>query len=162
GVTPDMLADSKEAAQVADLLEKEYPEPRSEGAKMLIAILRGSQLDGKDGWFGPAESRYSWAWLTKRHGVDARTGAIERDQFKGPEALFDALDRDGDGKIAAGDLDWSDRSPYVMQSNMLNRLFRRIDTSGDGKLTREELDALFRRLADDKDHFTADDFRRAM
>ncbi len=164
GITPEALADSKEAARIAGLLEKEYPEPRSEGAKMLIAILRGSQLDGRDGWFNPADSRYSWTWLAERHGVDAKskTGSIERDKFKGPAAFFDALDRDGDGKLAAGDLDWSDRAPYVMQANMLSRLFRRLDASGDGKLTREELDELFKRLAKDKDYFTADDFRRAM
>jgi hypothetical protein len=48
-VKPDSLVDKKEAGRVADLLEKEYPAPRSEGAKMLIAILRGSQLDGRDG-----------------------------------------------------------------------------------------------------------------
>jgi hypothetical protein len=162
GVTPDSLTDAKEAARVADVLEKEYPEPRSEGAKMLIAILRGSQLDGRDGWFGPAESRFTWAWLAKRHGVDPKTGSVAKDKFDGPAALFDALDRDGDGKIVASDLDWSDRSPYVMQANMLTRLFRRLDAGGDGKLTREELDALFKRLAADKDHFTADDFRRAM
>src|SRR5262245_3350477 len=162
GVTPESLADPKEAERVAELLEKEYPEPRSEAAKMLIAILRGSQLDGRDGWFGPSESRFTWAWLAKRHGVDAKTGSVERDAFDGPAELFDALDRDGDGKISASDLDWSDRSPYVMQANMLGRLFRRMDASGDGRLTREELDSLFKRLAAGRDHFTADDFRRAM
>jgi hypothetical protein len=162
GVTPDSLADSKEAGRVATLLEKEYPAPRSEAAEMLIAILRGSKLEGKDGWFGPARSRYGWDWLAKRHGIDSKSGSIARDGFDGPVDLFDALDRNGDGKIAADDLDWSDRSPYVMQANMLTRLFRRLDASGDGKLTREELDALFKRLASEKDHFTADEFRRAM
>src|SRR5688500_8090736 len=73
GVTPNSLADAKEAERVAQLLEKEYPEPRSEGARMLIAILRGSKLEGKDGWFGPAESRFHWTWLAKRNGVDAKT-----------------------------------------------------------------------------------------
>jgi hypothetical protein len=162
GVTHESLADAKEADRVAKLLEEAYPEPRSEGARMLIAILRGSKLEGRDGWFGPGESRFNWAWLARRHEVDAKTGTVARDKFDGPAELFDALDRDGDGKLAASDLDWSDRNPFVMQANMLTRLFRRMDASGDGKLTREELDRLFKRLAAEGDSFTADDFRRAM
>ena len=159
---PDALSDPKEASRAVAMLEKEYPEPRPEAVRMLVAILKGSQLNGTDGWFGPAETRYTWKWLADRHAVDVKTGAITRDAFRGPAALFDALDRDGDGKLVAADLDWSDRSPYVMQANMLNRLFRRLDASCDGRLTREELDELFKRVAGGKDHFTADDFRRAM
>jgi len=162
GVTPELLADAKEAARVAELLEKEYPEPRPEGVRMLVAILRGSQLNGTDGWFGPAESRYTWAWLAERCGIDPKEKAIPKDKFTGPAALFDALDRDGDGRLTPGDLDWSDRSPYVMQANLLGRIFRRIDTSGDGKLSRGELDAFFKVVAGDKDHLTADDLRRAI
>jgi hypothetical protein len=162
GVTPEKLADKAEAARVAGLLEKEYPEPRPEGVRMLLAILRGSPLSGGDGWFGTAESRYTWAWLAGRCGLDPKAKSIPAARFAGPAALFDALDRDGDGALTPGDLDWSDRSPYVMQVNMLNRMFRRIDSGGDGKITREELDALFKRLAGDKDHFTADDLRKGM
>ncbi|HEV3437974.1 MAG TPA: deiodinase family protein [Gemmata sp.] len=162
GVTPDQLADSKEAARVADLLDKQYPAPQPEAVRMLVAILRGSELDGTDGWFGPGQSRYSWAWLAERHGIDPKTGSISRKDFLGSDILFDRLDRNGDGKIAQDDLDWSDRNPYVMQASMLNRLFRRLDTSGDGKLTREELDAFFKHVANGKDSFTAEDLRRAL
>ena len=159
---PDKMADPKEAARAVEMLEKAYPEPRPEAVRMLVAVLKGSQLNGTDGWFGPAESRYGWKWLADRHGVDPKTGAVARDAFRGPAALFDALDRGGDGKITADDLDWSDRHPYVMQANVLNRAFRRLDASGDGRLTRAELDEAFKRIADGKDHFTADDLRRAM
>jgi thiol-disulfide isomerase/thioredoxin len=162
GVTPESLTDAKEAARVADWLDKEHPAPQPEAVRMLVAILRGSQLNGGDGWFGPAETRFTWAWLTERNGLDAKAKAIPREKFTGSPALFEALDRDGDGKITPGDLDWSDRNPYVQQANMLNRLFRRIDTSGDGRLTREEMEAFFKMVAAEKDSFTADDFRRAM
>ncbi len=161
---PEKLSDPKEAKKAVEMLEKEFPEPQPEAVRMLVAILKGSQLNGNDGWFGPAQSRYDWKWLAGRNGIDPKekTAGIEKEKFRGPGAIFEALDRDGDDKITAGDLDWSDRSPYVMQANMLNRLFRRMDVSGDGKLTREELDELFKRVANGKDHFTADDFRRAM
>jgi alkylhydroperoxidase family enzyme len=163
GLDLDRLKDPKEAAKVADWVEKEHSgTPQPEAVRMLIAILRGSQLNGKDGWFGPAETRFDWKWLANRHGVDPKTGSIDRTHFHGPASLFDRLDRDGDGKITPGDLDWSDRNPYVVQANMINRLFRRLDSTGDGKLTREELEAFFTAVADGKDYFTADDLRRAM
>jgi alkylhydroperoxidase family enzyme len=162
GVTPDQLADPKEAGRVADLLDKQYPTPQPEGVRMLVAILRGSQLNGRDGWFGPAESRYSWAWLVERNGLDSKATAIPKDKFRGPAELFEKLDRDGDGKISASDLDWSERSAYMQQVNQVTRLFRRMDASGDGRVTREEMEAFFKALAGEKDHFTADDLRRAL
>lgn len=208
GVTIDQLSDPKEAARIADILDKEYPEPKSEATRMLIAILRGSQLDGRDGWFGPAQSRYSWNWLAKRNGLeiksressitketkpadgkaadskpggqkpgDAKTGeakpgelrptemkpsGIARDKFKGSLEIFDQLDRDGDGNITPSDLDWAPSNPYVMQANIISRVFRRMDPSGNGKLTQAELDEFFQSIAKDKDHITADDLRRAM
>ena len=162
GVTADSLADPTEAARVADLLDKTYPAPQAEATRMLVAILRGLQMDGSNGWFGPATTRYTWDWLAARGGVDPKLKEIPKGKFNGSAALFDMLDRDGDGSITPADLDWSDRNPYVMQANTITRLFRRADVSGDGKLTREELDAFFKRVAGGKDSFTADDMRRAM
>lgn len=162
GVTAESLADPKEAKRVAELLEKQYPVPRPEGVRMLLAILHGSQLNGMDGWFGPARTRYTWEWLLKQQGLDPSDKSIPQDKFHGPAALFDRLDRDGDGGITSTDLDWSDRNPYNQQAVMLNRFFRKLDTSGDGKVTREELEAFFKQSADGKDYFTADDLRRAM
>ncbi len=163
GTTPEKLADPKEAAKVAEFLDKEYPAPQPESVKMLVAILRGSQLNGSDGWFTPAESRYTWKWLATRNELTPAGKRITAKQFRGPPSLFDRLDRDGDGTITPFDLDWSDRNPYTMQLNLVSRLFRRIDaTTGDGKATREDLDAFFKMVAKGKDHFTAEDLRNVM
>ena len=40
GVPVESLSNAKEAMRVAELLEKEYPEPRSEAASMLGPCLR--------------------------------------------------------------------------------------------------------------------------
>ena len=158
----DSLADPEVAKQAADRVEAELTMPHGEATKMLLAILRGSQLDGSDGWFGPAQSRYDFAWLAKHCGLKAGVKSVPRAEFKGDAALFELLDRDGDGAVTPADFDWSPKSPYAQQANTINRLFRRFDASGDGKLTRAELDAFFKRAADGKDVATADDFRRVL
>ncbi len=162
GFTLENLADPKMAARAAELLEKTHPLPRSEAARMLIAILKGSQLNGSDGWFGPAQSRYTWDWLLANNGLGAKEPFIARDQCQGSLALFDQIDRDGDGRVSPFDLDWSDKSPFVMQSGLINRLFRRIETSGNGKLTREEWDLFFQSTAKGKDFLSAYDMRGAL
>lgn len=163
GFDPEKMADPKEAAKAADWLEKEYANGRRpEAVRMLVGILRGMKADGSNAWFDPAESRYSWKWLAGRTGVDPARGAVPRDKLRGPAALIDRLDRDGDGRVTPGDLDWSDRNPYVMQAAMITRLFRRMDRSGDGHLTREEVDAFFKRVGRGKDTATAEDLREAL
>ncbi|HEY1187190.1 MAG TPA: deiodinase family protein [Gemmata sp.] len=160
---PAKLSDPKEAARVADELEKTYPAAnRPEAVKMLVAILRGSWMTGTDGWFGPAETRYTWAWLARQHGLDPEKGSIPRDKFRGPAAAFKIIDRDGDGRIGADDFDWSDRNPFVIQMNFATRVFRRMNPRGDGKLTRADVTAFFDRVADGKDHITPDDLRAAL
>jgi hypothetical protein len=148
----------------AALLEAAFQGERPpEAARMLTAILRGSPLGPGEGWFGPAETRYTWKWLTQHCGMDpAAAKAISRAQFPGSETLFSRLDRDKDGTISPDDLDWSDRSPHVLMSNMSNRLFRSLNAKSDGRLTREELLQFFDAAAHGKDHVSADDFRDAL
>jgi hypothetical protein len=162
GFDVEKMSDAKEAAKAADWIEKEYAGKPTEASKMLVAILRGLKADGSNGWFGPAESRYTWAWLAAQSGLGAKATAITKEQFKGSGALFDRLDRDGDGRITPQDLDWSDRNPYVMQAALITRLFRRMDGNTDGELTPAELEAFFNRVSNGKESFTAEDLRNAM
>lgn len=162
GFAIEKMSDPKEAAKAADWIEKEYAGKPTEASKMLVAILRGLKADGSNGWFGPAESRYSWVWLAKNSGLDVKATAITKEQFSGSASLFDRLDRDGDGRITPQDLDWSDRNPYVMQAAVITRLFRRMDGNTDGELTPAELKTWFDRVGNGKESITAEDLRNAM
>ena len=147
---------------LADELEKVYGNTSPpESVRMLLTIARGGQMGANDGWFGPAQNRYSWDWLAKVHEI-ATDDAITPENFRGPKSLFPRLDRNRDSKITADDLDWSDRHPFVQQSYMINRLFRRFDQEGDGRVTREDLLAFFEQAAHGKDYLRTENFRDAL
>jgi len=84
--------------QLADVFEASYAEETPpEGAKMLLAILRGSRMGPGEGWFGPSQSRYDFAWLVEQHGGSSES--IPRSRFAGSGELFAVLDRNRDGVI---------------------------------------------------------------
>lgn len=143
-------------------IEKAYEgKTPPEAVRMLLAISRGSMMGPGEGWFGPANVRYTWKWLAQRHGI-AESEGIPADKFQGTELWFARLDRNKDGRITADDLDWSDRNPWIQQSYIVNRLFRRMETSGDGKLTREEWTAFFDAAARGNDHLSSEALRDAL
>lgn len=129
-----------------------------EAVSMYLVIARGGHLDGRSGWFKPAQSLYSWKWLAERHQVESDQG-IPKDRFLGSEAMFRRLDRDRDGTIKASDLDWSDNNPWVMQSSMITRVFRRMDMGGDGRLSKNELEKFFEQAADGGEELLVEQFR---
>jgi thiol-disulfide isomerase/thioredoxin len=155
---PDAKA-REQARAAAEFLEKAYAGAETpEAVRMLTAIARGSQMGPGEGWFGPAKTRYNYAWLAGRHGVTG-AGGIARAQFQGTDKMFARLDRDRDGRITANDLDWSERSMYMQMASFVGGIFRRLNAKGDGRLTREELQAFFDKAAGGKDHLTAEDLR---
>jgi iodothyronine deiodinase-like protein len=152
----------QDAARAARWLQGAFKgEKTPEAAEMLIAIAKGSQMGPGDGWFHPGQSRYGWKWLAEKHGVKPNE-AIPRDKFRGPAALFARLDRNKDGMLRADDFDWSDRSPYAMQSGMVGYWFRCVNRAADGRLTREEWLKFFDDAARGKDHVTIDNLRDAL
>lgn len=159
---PEQYETDEQAAATADELEKLYGEKQPEGVRMLVAILRGGMMMGDSGWFGPAETRYTWQWLAKQQGLEAEAEEIPQKDFKGSELAWKRLDRDGDGRITPRDLDWSDKNPWVQQAGMINRVFRRLNSDGNGRLDKEELDQFFERVSAGRDFVTIDDFRQAL
>lgn len=153
---PDLLRYTPDQIEAA-YNGREIPE----AVAMYLVIARDGQLDGTNGWFGPAQNRFSWHWLAGRHGI-APDHPLAADAFHGPAAIFKQLDRDHDGSISGIDLDWADENPWVRQSYMINRMFRRIDPSGDGKLTADEWQAFFERLAGDEKTVRPEQLRDAL
>jgi thiol-disulfide isomerase/thioredoxin len=155
-------ASPEELSTFAKVLERAYAKTKPpESVSMLIAIAHGSQMGPGEGWFGPAQTRYTWEWLAKLHGVPLSEG-ITAKAFRGTPAMFERLDRNNDGRIAADDFDWSDHNPYVQQVSLVNRLFRRLDQNEDGRVTREELLAFFDKVSQGKDSFRREDFTNAL
>ncbi len=151
----------EEAEAEANRLETLYKgRTQPESVRMLIAIGH-DKVSGESGWFGPAQTRYDWAWLAKFCKTDPKAD-IPRDKFPGPDAWFAILDRNKDGRISRGDLDWSARNLYVQATAMVNRLFRQVDVKGNGKVSKEDFLAFYEKMAKGNDHLKADEFRDAL
>ena len=143
-------------------IEKAYEgRPMPEAVSMYLVIARGGQLDGTAGWFHPAVSRFSFDWLAKHQQSDPQQ-PLTKQKFAGQERIFEQLDRDHDGSLTEFDLDWSDSNPWVRQSYMVNRIFRRMEADGDGLLTADELNTWFGKLTRDGQPIRFEQFRDAL
>jgi thiol-disulfide isomerase/thioredoxin len=125
---------------------------------MLMAITSGSQMGPGEGWFGPAATRFDYAWLAKHCGVADPTEGVSKEKFRGSPEAFSVLDRNRDGRIQDSDLDWSDSNPYVEMIYSVNRIYRRIDAKGSGKLSKEDWLSFFDRAAGADGLLSPEDF----
>lgn len=75
----------------------------------------------------------SIAFVSLLQAQDEPTTAKPQPPRIGPEARFDAADRDGDGKVTFEE--WKAAAP----KNAAAKLFERMDADGDGAVTREEV-----------------------
>jgi hypothetical protein len=146
----------------ADWLGRQFAGVRPpEIVEMLTAVAAGGDMGPGQGWFHPGQSRYGWAWLTRRHGKDA-DGTITRQEFQGPAEMFERLDRDHDGVLTAADFDWSDRAPLARQAGLASQWFRLLDANSNGRISREEWQAFFDRAARGKKYLTPEDLQDAV
>ena len=158
----DIPQTQAEATATADTLEQKIEVGRrSESVRMFLSIARGSMVGSKDGWFGPARSKFGFESLAHRWGPPTE-GGFQLDSLSDPSEWLARLDRNHDGRITADDLDWSDENSWVQQSYLANRFFRRINTSGDGKLSAEEWQAFFDQARGDEESVSYEAFRDAL
>jgi hypothetical protein len=127
-----------------------------ESVRMLLAIARDEDLGPENGWYGPAKSKYSFEWLLAAHGKEPGT-RLAADDFRGLPHWLTRIDRNLDGEMTPEDLDWSDKSPWVQQANLINRFFRRMDPDNDGFVMEGEWNSVFRKIAQGEESISADD-----
>ena len=138
---------SAEFIERAQSLQKSFAEREQyEAMRMLDAVMRAARIGPGEGWFGPAQSRYTWDWLARAHGLNTNE-PLANNEFRGRHALFERLDRDRNGWIVSADLDWSVGSRYVQDFRLTSGILARIDKQGDGRLTPEEWLALYEKAA---------------
>lgn len=140
-------------------LEQEYEGRLSEApeaVRMLVEIAHGGDMGPQGGWFGPAQSKYSLEWLLSVHGKE-KGARLKADDFRGLPHWLTRVDRNQDGVVTPEDLDWSDRSPWVQQANLINRFFRAMDPDNDGFVMEGEWQSVFRRIAQGQEAISADD-----
>lgn len=124
--------------------------------QLLHVVLNGNA--GKEGgtrWYRPSQTRYNWERFAKRQGDGA--DSVTREQFAGPSAWFDILDRDRDGKITRRDLDWSEGTKLGAATQLAKSLFFAIDANRDGKVTVAEWQAYMNKLGAGRDELAIDD-----
>jgi EF hand len=118
---------------------------RGEFLQLLDAVMTGSMMGPGDGWFKPAQTRFTWDRLRARYDKNG-DGRITASEFDGLADLFAVLDRDGDGAIRPDDLDWSDSSTYARQLGHAQQFLRPADTNGNRKISKDEWMAYFEKM----------------
>lgn len=134
---------------------------RPEAADQLIMLLFSTPSKPLPGWYGPGRSRYDWIWLAARFDAN-RDGQVRREEFRGPDAAWGRLDRDGNGALTREDLDWSETSEWLRRNAQAQQRFRAFDTDSDGQVTAEEWAAFFTRAAGSKGALSPSEFRDLM
>jgi Ca2+-binding EF-hand superfamily protein len=159
-LTPDHMK------QLGQMLDQDW-KSRPEWGDMALAILKGERMRMGAGWWRPGVKRYDWSWLRGHFDSDSN-GLLDREEFpeSGPKCatIFARLDRDGDGKVSASDLDLDSTDPSSAPINMMaNVLFSRWDTDSNGRISADELIAFFARSDDESLGFlTPEDLRSAL
>lgn len=156
------LENNDHAESVIKKLESKYETGQQPDAvRMLIAILKGSDMGMGGGWFGPAKQQFDWKWVATRHQVGEEQ-SLNKENFVGDPLFFERLDRNGDGELKKEDFDWSSTSPYMREQGIANSIFRQIDKGQDGKVSKDELLAFFDKAKGGSDELGIDAFRRSL
>lgn len=155
------LGNKDQIDAIVKKLEGDTPKDKQpEAIKMLVSILQGSMMGPNEGWFGPARQTYDWNWLQRRFPGESNR-AIDLERFTSNPNYFIRLDRNGDSKITASDLNWTPSSNYLREAATAGWIFRQIDDNSDGKLNLDELKLFFDHAKKESEELDLEAFRRA-
>lgn len=129
---------------IAGRQESSPPENRPEWLLMFADILKGKQLDARDGWFSrpTGGTRFDWEWCRGRFDGDG-DGIVAAREWPGPPWGFDAVDANGDRVLTGADFEWPE---HALAGGPGVALYYLADADANGKVTRAEFLELFDRL----------------
>lgn len=110
-------------------------------------------------WIRTGQSRFDWSWLAK-HFDKNEDQAITPDEFPLSQVAFAHMDRSWDGKLTADDFDWSKDGVLCRQKETTFALFKSVDKTSDGRITRAEWEALFAKIAKDKEYLNEEELEQ--
>jgi hypothetical protein len=133
-----------------------------EALEMLGTILKdGAEMGPRSGWFHPGQTRHDWPALARRYDADS-DGAITAAELPASPSDFGRLDRDGDGRIVADDLDWSEEASYVRARAQARARFGMFDHNSNGRISADEWQKFFQKAAKGKAFLTSEDLADAL
>jgi hypothetical protein len=143
----------------AAFLEKVWPDHPEWLAMLADIIVKGTEMDGGDGWFRKGVMQTRFDWKSTRAALDKDgDGSVSPGEFPGPPGDFARLDRDRDGKLKAADFDFATPPAGAALGTLL---FREVDRDANGNVSRSEFDSFFESIDSGGLGFVSlDEFRR--
>lgn len=156
GQVPSNRLSGKSAEKFAELLQRDWKQ-KPEWAEMLAEILQGKQMGPNAGWFKSSEKVLGWDWMSQNFDTN-QDGKVTRREGDSFDRVFDAIDKNRDGKISPEDFNWDDVS-HVGPTKPSEAMFLMLDRDSNGRVDQKEIMQLMANLDEDKKgYLTPDEF----
>ncbi len=110
-------------------------------------------------WARTGQSRFGWKWLAEHYDQNA-DGAVTPKELPVSQDVFARLDRTWDSKLSAADFDWSKEGLLTRHKETTFALFKSADTNSDGRISSDEFQAVFAKVAGDKQYLNEEELER--
>jgi Ca2+-binding EF-hand superfamily protein/thiol-disulfide isomerase/thioredoxin len=110
-------------------------------------------------WMRTGQSRLGWKWLAEHYDQNA-DGAVTQNELRVSQDVFVRLDRTWDGKLSAADFEWSKEGLLTRQKETTFALFKSVDANSDGRISSDEFQAVFAKVAGDKQYLNEEELER--
>lgn len=142
----------------AQQLEKDIKD-RPEWVDMAISMLKGEPMGAGKGWYTGSKYKLDFKWLLDNFD-DNGDGFVVKNEISRRFKSFERMDRNGDQKITAEDLDWKEVSGLNPDKSPAGLMFRMLDSDTNGKVTADEMANLMRVMdRTRKGYLTAEDLQ---